>query len=238
MGDSKYKKFTIQAKKGIKGEAFFESLACSHSLPIQIVGLKDIGIDYICQWIYEDRPTPILYAVQVKFFSTKKQPEYIRTRKNFNNLKEYRIVNKNLKIDGRTLDYWRTLSMPVFLFAVCFIAQEATLYYKRYTPIVTKPNENFDFYSEFYQVNNGGEFLVYGDPSLQTGGFVRDLFIDYIRCNYYKGSIAYLNPLTIGLHQFPEDNIFPELFEEYQDKIIPTYAKTKLYLEKILPLSR
>ncbi len=57
MTDSGYKKYTAQAKAGIKGESFFEALVSDYSLPHHIVGLKDIGIDYICEWVYGDKPT-------------------------------------------------------------------------------------------------------------------------------------------------------------------------------------
>lgn len=63
MGNNQYKKYTAQAKAGIKGEAFFEALISDYSLPHHIVGSKDLGIDYICEWVYGDKPTGILYAV-------------------------------------------------------------------------------------------------------------------------------------------------------------------------------
>jgi hypothetical protein len=69
MTDRGYKKYTAQAKAGIKGEAFFEALVSDYSLPHHIVGLKDVGIDYICEWVYGDKPTGLLYAVQVKTLS-------------------------------------------------------------------------------------------------------------------------------------------------------------------------
>lgn len=236
MSDAEYKKFTLQAKRGIKGEAFFESLISNHSLPIQIVGLKDIGIDYICQWVYEDKPTPILYAVQVKTFAitNKKKPKYIRIRKNFNNLKEYRIANNNLQVENKTFAYWHTLSMPVYLFAICDTGQEMSVFYKRYTPILTKPNKSPDFYSEFYKVNNGSEFLAFADSAKQTGGFARDLFIDYIRWHYSKGFIMYVNPRTMGLQQFPDREyaIFEDLFDIYKDKVLLNYKSIKPFLEK------
>ena len=70
MVDSDYKKYTAQAKAAIKGEAFFETLVSDYSVPHRIKGPKDVGIDYICEWVYGDKPTGILYAVQVKTFSS------------------------------------------------------------------------------------------------------------------------------------------------------------------------
>ncbi|MGH8067350.1 MAG: hypothetical protein ACRERE_19385 [Candidatus Entotheonellia bacterium] len=66
IDNESYKRYTIQAKRWIKGEAFFEALISDYSLPHHIVSPKDVGIDYICEWVYGDRPTGILYAVQVK----------------------------------------------------------------------------------------------------------------------------------------------------------------------------
>jgi len=69
MTNSDYKKYTAQAKAAIKGEAFFEALISDYSIPHHVVGLKDVGIDYFCEWVYGDKPTGILYAVQVKTLS-------------------------------------------------------------------------------------------------------------------------------------------------------------------------
>ena len=60
MTDSDYEKYTAQAKAGIKGEAFFEALVSDYSIPHHILGLKDVGIDYLCEWVYGDKPTGIL----------------------------------------------------------------------------------------------------------------------------------------------------------------------------------
>jgi hypothetical protein len=229
-----FKKYTLQAKRGIKGEAFFESLVSDYCLPHHIVGPKDLGIDYICQWVYDDKPTSVLYAAQVKTFSKETaEPKSIGIEKRLNLLEKYQINNSNLTIDKKTLLYWKTLGMPVYLFAICDEGEKLNCYYKRFTPILTQDNKNQSKES-FYKVNRENIFIAFADPERRIGGFARDLFIDYIRWNYYKGSIAYLNPRDIGLAQFPDENIFPELFQEYQGKIIPTYIKTKSYIEQIL----
>ena len=229
-----YKKYTLQAKRGIKGEAFFESLISEYSLPNQIVGPKDIGIDYICQWVYEDKPTPVLYAVQVKTFSIKTaKPESVGIERHLNLLEKYQINYNKLTIDDKTLWYWRTLGMPVYLFAICYEEDKIDCYYKRFTPVLTQDDKKQSELS-FYKVNHNNSFIAFADSQRKIGGFARDLFIDYIRWNYYKGSIAYLNPHDIGLKQFPVRNIFPELFQEYQEQIISTYNMTKSYIEQIL----
>jgi len=240
MKTGTHKKYTEQAKRGIKGEAFFESLISEYSLPNQIVGLKDLGIDYICQWVYEDKPSWILYGVQVKTFSPGKRtgPKFIETEKRgFNRLNKYRISNPNLKVDDRTLCYWQSLGMPVYLFAICDQGQKLDCYYRRYTPDLTKDKidvSKIDSYSSFYKVNDNASFIAFADAKKREGGFARDLFIDYIRWNYFKGFIAYVDPRTIGLNQFPPQarTIFGDLFDIYKDRICETYNFTKGFLEK------
>jgi len=235
MKSEGYKKYTEQAKRAIKGEAFFESLVAEYSLPNQIVGLKDIGIDYICQWIYGNKPTWILYAVQVKTFSSKTaRPKYIGTeKKGFNQLKKYEIRCANLIIEEKTLSYWQTLGMPVYLFAICDEGAKLNCYYKRFTPVLTQDNKD-QSEMDFYRVNEGSSFIAFADSSRRIGGFARDLFIDYTRCNYYKGSVTYLNPRSIGLGQFPDGEyvIFEDLFQIYDHKIRCTYQQVKSFLDR------
>jgi hypothetical protein len=103
MNECDHKKYTAQAKAGIKGEAFFETLVSDYCIPHHIVGPKDVGIDYICEWVYGDRPTGILFAVQVKTLSAHGvRLEPIGPNKRFNELIGYRITNTHLTIDERT----------------------------------------------------------------------------------------------------------------------------------------
>ncbi len=235
MNNQTYKKYTDQAKRAIKGEAFFESLVSEYSLPNQIVGLKDIGIDYICQWVSGNKPTWILYGVQVKTFSKKSaKPKHKgKEEKGFNELEKYEINNSNLQIDTNTLHFWQTLGMPIYLFAICDEGKELSCYYKRFTPVLTQENVD-QSQMFFYKVNQGSSFFVFADSEKRTGGFARDLFIDYIRWNYYKGSIAYFNPRSIGLKQFPDHKhvIFKDLLDIYKGKILPTYDQMRGFLER------
>jgi hypothetical protein len=158
MADNEYKKYTIQAKRGVKGEAFFESLVSDYSVPHHIVGPKDMGLDYICEWVYGDRPTGVLFAAQVKTFSEEiAKPRFVEVETGLNGLCKYDIRNPNLRIDDRTLHYWKGFGMPVYLFAVVQRGAEQDeerldCYYKRFTPILTKDLGKVDFYSEFYKV--------------------------------------------------------------------------------------
>lgn len=238
MTDCDYKKYTAQAKAAIKGEAFFEALVSDYSVPHHIVGPKDIGIDYICEWVYGDRPTGILYAAQVKTLSAHYvKPQFLGLKKGFNELNEFRIVNSNLHIDERTLQYWRGFGMPVYLFVILHsepLQQGGQLdcFYKRFTPVLTT-NTTLE-QENFYKVNEGTTFLAFADQQSKKYGFARDLFIDLIGCSYYKGSISYISPRTIGLEQFPqEETVFIDLLKEYHENVYRTYAKTKKFFEGI-----
>jgi hypothetical protein len=237
MTDNEYKQVTAQAKAGIKGEAFFESLVSDYSLPHHIVGSKDIGIDYICEWVYGDRPSGILYAVQVRTFSQQNVTIDYRGRDWRNQLCQYSIDHDRLQIDARTRRYWRSLGMPVYLFVIVYSESQGhagrlDCYYKRFTRILTAdPTEDQGY---FYKANDGTAFLAFADQNPRTGGFARDLFIDLMRCSYSKGSISYISPRIIGLEQFPEeDAVFSELFEEYREIIRITYDKTSRFLKHL-----
>lgn len=236
----KHKSFSLRTKHGIKGEAFFESLIVEFALPNHIVGSKDLGLDYFCEWVHGDNPTGILFAVQIKTFEIGKKikPKLIKTLSDNNWLEQYRIVNTHFRINPETLNYWKRLGIPIYLFAVTLDDKTNgnDCYYKRFTPILTEDNlalGSYDPYSEFYKVNDNNRFLAFKHNEKRVGGFTRDLFIDYIRCNYYKGTITYLNPRDIGLNQFPEkDAVFGELVEKYRNKISSTYSSIKSFMEK------
>jgi hypothetical protein len=238
MTDGDYKKYTAQAKAAIKGEAFFEALVSDYCIPHRIVGPKDMGIDYICEWVYGDKPTGILFAVQVKTLSARNvRRKCIGPNKGWNELIRYKIASSHLCIDERTLQYWRGLGIPVFLFAIVYaepIAQGGQLdcYYKRFTPALTTKRKQEE--EDFYKVSDGAAFLAFADPEYKRYGFARDLFVDLMRCSYSKGSISYISPRMIGLEQFPkEDAVFGDLFEEYALSILRTYAQTNEFLERI-----
>jgi len=231
-----YKKYTIQAKRCIKGEAFFESLISEYSIPNHIVGPKDIGIDYICQWVNDNQPTQILFAVQVKTFSkevTEVKPKG-REQLGKNNLEKYEIKNSDLIIDDKTLYYWRTFNIPIYLFAICDEGKNLNCYYKRFTTVLTGATNINKKETFFYKVNDGDSFKAFSDPQNRIGGFARDLYIDYIRCAYHKGAIIYLNARSIGLNQYPDKDwlVFKGIFKDYKDQINDNYIQTKNFLER------
>lgn len=234
-----YKKYTAQAKAGIKGEAFFEALVSDYSIPHHIVGLKDVGIDYICEWVYGDKPTGILYAVQVKTLTSRyARPIPFGTDEDHNKLEGFKIKNKHLHVDEKTLQYWRGFGMPLYLFAIIYSrllgqGEQLDCYYKRFSRVITTDKTQEEEY--FYKVNDGTTFLAFKDQESKKFGFTRDLFIDLMRCAYHKGSISYISPRTLGLEQFPqEDAVFGELFEDYRENITKTIEQTRKFLDQIL----
>jgi hypothetical protein len=211
-------------------------LISDYSIPHHIVGPKDIGIDYICEWTYGDKPTGVLYAVQVKTFPESNAKPKLIDEVQLNGLKKYGISNQHLIIDDRTLQYWKGLGIPVYLVAIIqseALSNEQRLncYYKRFTPVLTGSTEQKKL--DFSKVNDGTSFIAFAHPTENALGFARDLYIDYMRWSYYKGFITYLPPKTIGLNQFPdEDGVFVDLFKDYKDRVCLTYTKTKSFLEQ------
>lgn len=239
MTGDEYKKYTLQARRGIKGEAFFESLVCEYSIPHHVVGPKDVGIDYFCEWVHGDRPTGVLYAVQVKTFSEKTaKPKFVCIEKKLNGLEKYKIHNSNLKVEEKTRRYWQGLGIPVYLFAVVLSAtddgeEQLDCYYKRFTPILTedRPWDEYVYYADFYKVNEGDSFIAFKLPGAL--GFARDLFFDLVRQCYYKGSIAFPDPCSLGLEQFGEPDVFVGLFRSYKERLCATYSKTTAILKAL-----
>ncbi len=127
--------------------------------------------------------------------------------------------------------------MPVYLFVVVYDNSQGEsgrldCFYKRFTKVLTTADTKEKEY--FYKVNKGTTFLAFADQKARKHGFARDLFIDLMRCSYYRGSISYISPRTIGLEQFPEeDAVFGDLVEEYRVNVCRTYAKTKRFLERL-----
>jgi hypothetical protein len=56
MADDDYKKYTESTRRGIKGEAFFESLVVDHAIPHCIARQNDLGIDFL----YKTNRTPCI----------------------------------------------------------------------------------------------------------------------------------------------------------------------------------
>jgi hypothetical protein len=128
--------------------------------------------------------------------------------------------------------------LPVYLFALCVNNNlEIDCFYKRYTPIITKDIRkiNPNSYSGFFKVNVRNTFIAFKYPNEKKLGFVRDLYIDQVRLNYAKGNISFINPLKLGLKQFPiRDAVFGDLFSEYATQLCLTYKKYKPFFEAVI----
>src|SRR5260221_10840163 len=117
MADSKYKKYTQKARRGIKGEAFFESLIVDHAIPHRIARQNDLGVDFLCEWTCGDRPTGILFSAQVKSTTSKQVTRELVGKSRLNSLNEY-ILHGAKGIDDKTVGYWKGLGLPAFLFLI------------------------------------------------------------------------------------------------------------------------
>lgn len=220
------KTVTEQKKIGNKGVAYLEHLLTDHCLVHRIDEAKDIGCDLFCELLKGTSPTRLLFFIQVK--TTKQEVRNETFKKPIENNNRLRSVQfksppSHLRIDKKTLDYWMGFEVPVYLFFVVLSKNgDNKCYYKRYTPILHgKTREDGE---PFYEVIEDNVFLAFHDGSKEgIGGFVRDLFVDYIRCNYKKGSLAWRNPRDIGLLQFPEEAaVFEEVAKGYEKEILST----------------
>lgn len=231
--------YAESAQTCIKGESFFASLIAQYAIPHHVTGQKDVGLDYICEWVHGENPTGVLFGVQVKTFTVSKRRKVLPEGKKspLNSLQEFRFSNPNLTIEPATLNYWKGLGLPFYLFVVARTeetdktAEVLDLYYKRFTVVLTmdQPQDQ----DPFYQANRGMRFIAFADEEDKRKGFARDLYIDLMRWQYYKGSIAYISPRKLGLLEFnEEDSAFNDLFNNYRKQVCSTYAKTKKYLQE------
>ena len=234
--NSEYKKYTTSAKSGIKGEAFFETLLCDFALPHSVVGPKDLGVDYFCEWAHQDRPTGVLFAAQVKTCSEASVRRLGTER--LNGLEKYEIKGaSHLRIDNRTAAYWRALAIPVYVFVVMLETPdtggiEPRCYYRRTGQALTK-GESLEGVGTYFRVNDGATFLAFGLDHRREEGFARDLFIDHVRWCYAKGTITHLDPGSLGLKHFPQATFFSDLFEEYRASIVNSYRAAEEILTRI-----
>lgn len=224
-------KYIKNKQIGNKGEAFFESLISEYAIAHKIDASKDVGIDFLCEWVYGERPTQLLFGVQVKTRSNKQMRPVNNKRSKLNLLMEYKT---NLKIKEETLNYWGGFDFPVFLFLLNINGKNKEnigCYYKRYTPIVhKKAKENNEV---FYKVNDKNEFLAFKHEKRFCGGFCRDLFFDHLRCQHNKGMLSGINPQDLGLTYWRADVLYEGVFDNYKEKIKDTLEKYKRF-EKFL----
>jgi hypothetical protein len=237
-----YKKYTETARRGIKGEAFFESLVVNHAIPHRIARQNDLGIDFLCEWIYQDRPSGILFLAQVKTTTADHvKPKPVGLSK-LNLLNKYTLTGAE-RVDDRTISYWKGLGLPAFLFCVVENGPNSRLecYHKRYTPLLDgfpDPDDKIGSRS-FYLVNDGSKFLAFANSQTEIGGFARDLIVDYARLSYSKGHIVQLTPSQLGFWPFPNKadpdvvRYFGQLVQWHSKKIQETCDWTSHLLRLI-----
>jgi len=127
-------KYLKSKQIGNKGEAFFESLISEYAIAHKIDSSKDVGLDFLCEWVYGERPTQLLFGVQVKTRNNKKI-DFVKEKSSLNLLGEYK---SNFTIKKDTLDYWKGFDFPVFLFVINIEGKNINCFYKRYTPILCR----------------------------------------------------------------------------------------------------
>lgn len=231
-------KIGVPSRTSKEGEGVFLSFLAKYAILHKVCTSDDMGIDYFGEWLNKTtdkslESTNILFAIQLKTSEKKNiEASFIGKDKQYNQLNRYGlkrlIKGKKQKYDNikkTTIEYWKGFEIPVYLFVVSLSDSVNEIYYKRFTPILHSTVKRDE--EKFYKASNGTNFLAFATNN-NAGGFCRDLFIDYIRCNYKKGSIAYKNPRDMGLNQFPENpkTLFIDMVKkEYKDEIKYTYDR-------------
>lgn len=242
MATHEYKHYTETTRRGIRGEAYFECLIVQNAIPHRIARHNDLGVDFLCEWVVGDQPTGILFAAQIKSTTTERIQGTLQEKSSLNGLNTYTLSGAN-KIDQATLNYWKGLGVPAFLFLVVedISSNRLACYYKRYTPLLDGHADEDDENAtrKFYLVNCESSFLAFADSEKGVGGFARDLVIDYARLSYSKGHIVKLTPKHLRFWPFPGKNdpdtvrYFGELIERYKETIKETCEWTAELLGKI-----
>lgn len=203
---------------GNKGEAFFETLISEYAIAHKIDGSKDVGLDFLCEWVYGENPTQLLFGIQVKT-RTNKKIELVKNESNLNLLAEYKC---SIPIKEKTLNYWKGFDFPVFLFLINIDGKKINCFYKRYTAILHKNDKEKE--TPFYKANDENKFLAFKRTTNFCGGFCRDLFLDHLRCQHNKGMLSGIDPKDLGLcPHWRKDAIYKGVFDDYIDKIEETY---------------
>lgn len=216
-------KYLKSKQLGNKGEAFFENLISEYAIAHKIDSSKDVGLDFLCEWVYGERPTQLLFGIQVKT-RTNKKLFLINERSRLNLLREYKC---SFSIKQDTLNYWKGFNFPVFLFLINIIDKGINCYYKRYTSILHgKQKENE---APFYEVNNGNKLLAFKPEKNFCGGFCRDLFFDHLRCQHNKGMLSGVDPQDLGLSHWKRDVLYKGVFDDYKKQIRETFNKYNEY---------
>jgi len=217
---------------GNSGEAYLEFIMSKHCLMHKISGYKDIGLDYICEWLVGSSPTRILFGVQVKTSGLENvEIECLGRNKGLNGLEKYKFLHApSWDIGVNTINYWSGFEIPLYLFFVFKNNSEFDCYYQRLTPKLhkkdkTKAIKQIQDYKndDLYKVNSGSDFRAIISRGEKDGGFARDLFFDSIRCAYYSGSPQYRDSREFGLNGWEGNHTYIDILGEedcpYLDRV-------------------
>lgn len=216
-------KYLKSKQIGNKGEAFFENLVSENAIAHKIDTSKDIGLDFLCEWVHNEKPTHLFFGVQVKTRSNKKIKLLDEKRCNRNLLMKYGC---SFKIKEKTLKYWEGFDFPIFLFFVNISGkngEDIDCFYKRYTPVLH--NTNDEEKEVFYKVNDKNNFFAFVRKKDFCGGFCRDLYMDHLRCQHNKGILSGINPQDLGLNYWNKDVLYKGVFDDYKEQIRETFCR-------------
>src|SRR3989344_3941434 len=108
------KKYIRTQQLGNKGEAFFEGLLSEHALVHRIDRSKDLGFDFLCEWVSGESPTRLLFGVQVK---TRSKMEAVNKEvSRLNGLRQSGVGTEPV-VKVQTLDFWKGFDFPIFCFS-------------------------------------------------------------------------------------------------------------------------
>lgn len=211
---------------GNMGEAFVESVLSEYAIVHKIDGSKDVGLDMLCEWVKREKPTQLLFGIQVK--TTRKM---LKTKVKTNGANFLDGYKKHISVGKATLEYWSGFDFPVFVFLVTVAENETKiLYYKRYTSILHEKQEPKK--EPFYLALKDDKFQAYVPGTTtwpKTGGFCRDLFFDSLRCQHSKGLLSGVDPRNLGLEGWTKDALYKGVYDQYKDKILMTLKEYKKY---------
>lgn len=225
---------------GNRGESFLEFIMSKHCLMNKVVGHRDVGVDYICEWLNGDTPSRIIFGIQVK--TTEREDVEVISKginRRLNELEKVELKPAPFDIEETTFEYWKGLNIPLYLFLVKKENDENTFntYYARLTPVLHRKDGSVaDIINEikkgfFYRANVGSEFKAVIPKNKMDGGFVRDLFIDSVRCSYQSGSVSYRDPKESDIN-WPGDALFPTVLGEEETDYVARVKKGLQLLEK------
>jgi hypothetical protein len=208
----------------------------------KVIGHRDVGIDYFCEWLNGDTLSGSLFGIQVKTTERKDiKPAKQRKNSGKNELDIFQMKPSSfIKIKVETVEYWKQLNIPLFLFVVIKNIQDNfNCFYTRLTPIlhevdVSTPNKIEKIRNgEFYLANTNADFNAVIKKQKMDGGFVRDLFIDSVRCAYQSGNILYKNPNDLGLNNWTPKTVYADVLAEKDTQYVKKVKEGLLLLENV-----